>query len=91
MAFVAKGYLIKLESPHTTNYYISFKSEYEKDNSFYLYAGSGSQYSAFSSFVGEEVTLEFALCDWNSKSEYRACLISAYNDNTKVINSLNFR
>lgn len=90
--FSAKAHLIKSETSHSTNYYIGATAEYNKDTVFYLYAGSGSQYNAFSNFVGKgEVEMEFILCDWNSKSEYRACLISVSDGINTVVNNLNFR
>ena len=89
--FVAKAYLVKVEGTHSTNYYLCPTDEYDKNNCFYLYAGSGSQYSSFDIFLHEEVTIEFILCDWNSKSEYRACLISVSDKTQSLVNNYNFK
>lgn len=87
--FVTKCHLRKNASAYSTNYYLN---NGDTSKEFYLYAGSGSQYSDFDAFSdGRELTVEFMLCDWNTKSEYRACLISATDGTTSVLNRLNFK
>ena len=54
-----------------------------------LYSGSASQYKFLNAFAGKEVTLEVALCNWNSKG-YKACVISVNDGTTKVMNEYNF-
>lgn len=55
-----------------------------------LYSSSASQYSFLADFVGKEVIVELALCNWNSKT-YRGCIISVTDGDVKVINNLNFK
>lgn len=88
--FVAQCTLRKNAGGYSTNYYLS-NPDHTKE--IYLYAGSGSQYSAFESFADATtlLTVEFALCNWNTKSEYRACIISATDGETTIINNYNFR
>ena len=88
--FVAQCTLRKNAGGYSTNYYLS-NPDHTKE--YYLYAGSGSQYSAFESFADATklLTVEFALCNWNTKSEYRACIISASDGETTIINNYNFR
>lgn len=88
--YVTTCYLVKKGSQYSTNYYLSNQAG---DKQYLLYAGSGSQYSAFDSFATgtTELTVTFMLVDWNTKTEYRACLVSASDGTSTVINSLNFK
>lgn len=87
--YVAKCYLVKKSSQYSTNYYLSDK---DGNNQFYLYAGSGNQYKDYDVFLESgEITVTFMLCDWNSKGEFRACIISATDGTNTVLNSLNFK
>jgi hypothetical protein len=88
--FVAQCTLRKNVGGYSTNYYLS-NPDHTKE--IYLYAGSGSQYGAFETFADATklLTVEFALCNWNTKAEYRACIISASDGETTIINNYNFR
>lgn len=87
--FVVTCQLRKNASQYSTNYYLSNAAH---DKELNLYAGSGGQYADFDAFSdGREFTATFMLCDWNTKSEYRACLVSANDGETTVINKLNFK
>ena len=87
--YVAKCHLRKSGSQYSTNYYLSNAAH---DKEFSLYAGSGTQYSAFDAFSDDrEITVEFMLVDWNTKSEYRACIVSASDGTTTILNTLNFQ
>ena len=56
-----------------------------------LYCSSASQYNFLKQFDNQEITVELALCNWNSKNYYAACVVSVINeDGTKIINTLNF-
>ena len=87
--YVAKCYLVKKASAYSTNYYLSTQ---DGSKQYYLYAGSGGQYADYDAFSdGRELTVTFMLCDWNTKDEYRACIVSASDGTTTVLNSLNFK
>ncbi len=88
--FVAQCYLRKNSGGYSTNYYLSNQDHTKEFN---LYAGSGSQYAAFDAFSSGSIllTVEFALCNWNTKAEYRACIISASDGETTILNNYNFR
>lgn len=87
--YVATCYLRKSSGGYSTNYYLNNGTTSKE---YYLYAGSGSQYSDFDAFSdGRQLTVAFMLCDWNTKSEYRACIVYASDGATTVINSLNFK
>ena len=55
-----------------------------------LYCSSAKQYGFLEQFVGQEVTLEMAACNWNDKKYYRGCILAVYTENGKVLNTLNF-
>ena len=87
--YVIKCYLKKVESQYYTNFYLTNE---DKTKDIYLYAGSGSQYSIYNDFVDNgELTITFMLCNWNSKTPYRACIISVDDGSNVVINNYNFR
>ena len=57
-----------------------------------LYCSSASQYNWLKAYAGQEVTVEIAACNWNSKTYYTGCVLSVINaDGTKTLNTLNFQ
>ena len=88
--FVVECYLRKNASQYSTNYFLS-NADHTKEYS--LYAGSGAQYAAFDAFSDGNtlLTVEFALCNWNQKTEYRACIVSASDGETTILNTYNFK
>lgn len=57
---------------------------------FSLYCSSADQYGFLKQYAGQQVTLELAMCNWNSKSYYTGCVISVTKDGVKTNNTLNF-
>ena len=56
-----------------------------------LYSKSAAQYSWLEPYYNQEVTIEVAVCNWNNKTYYAACIISVVlEDGTKVVNNSNF-
>ena len=56
-----------------------------------LYCSSAAQYKWLQAYAGQEITMEIAPCNWNSKSYYTGCVLAVINeDGTKVYNTLNF-
>ena len=56
-----------------------------------LYCSSAAQYSWLQAYAGQEITMEIAPCNWNSKSYYTGCVLAVINDDgSKVYNTLNF-
>lgn len=56
-----------------------------------LYCSSASQYSWLKAYDGQDVTVEIAACNWNSKNYYVGCVLAVINaDGSKVYNTLNF-
>ncbi len=76
----------------STNYYTSIKITGLNDPSieFSLYCSSANQYEFLKQFADQEVTLELAICNWNSKNYYTGCVVSVTSNGTKIVNTLNF-
>ena len=56
-----------------------------------LYCSSAAQYGWLQAYAGQEITMEIAPCNWNSKSYYTGCVLAVINeDGSKVYNTLNF-
>lgn len=55
-----------------------------------LYASGTAQYSWLAAYSGQEITIEIAACNWNSKGYKGAVLAVILEDGTRVINTLNF-
>lgn len=56
-----------------------------------LYASGSGQYSWLLNYEGQEITVEVAPCNWNSKTYWRGCVLAVLlPDGTKVVNELNF-
>ena len=74
------------ESAYYTNIYLV-----DGDIKVRLYCSSANQYNWLKAFAGQEVTIEIAPCNWNSKNYYTGCVLAVVNeDGTKVLNTLNF-
>ena len=87
--YVVKCHLKIVETQYYKNFYLT---NADKSKDIYLYAGSGNQYSIYNDFVDNgEYTITFMLCNWNSKTPYRACIISVNDGKKEVINNYNFR
>lgn len=56
-----------------------------------VYCSGSGQYNWLKDYVGQEVTVELAPCNWNTKAYYATCILSITTaDGTKVYNTLNF-
>ena len=55
-----------------------------------LYCSGAGQYKFLEQFAGQEVTLEVAACNWNSKTYWRGCVLAVRTADGKVVNELNF-
>ena len=73
-----------------TAYYTNLKLT-DGTNSITLYSSSANQYGWLKAYAGQEITVEIAPCNWNSKNYYAGCVLSVVNaDGSKVYNTLNF-
>ena len=73
-----------------TAYYTNIKLV-DGSTSVSLYCSSAAQYGWLQAYAGQEITMEIAPCNWNSKSYYTGCVLAVINeDGSKVYNTLNF-
>ena len=74
-----------------TAYYTNIKLV-DGSTSVNLYCSSAGQYSWLKQYNGQQITMELAPCNWSSKENYPACVLSVIHaDGTKTVNDLNFR
>lgn len=84
--YVAKATVVLEESQYYTNILLS-----DGTSKLRLYCSSAKQYNWLKAFAGQEVTVEVAACNWNSKNYYTGCVLAVRNaDGTKTYNELNF-
>ena len=56
-----------------------------------LYSGSTVQYSWLEQFIGQEVTVQVAVCNWNNKNYWRGCVLAVTDAEGNIhYNTLNF-
>ncbi len=72
-----------------TAYYSNIKLT-DGTNNLTLYSSGSGQYAFLKDYVGQEVTVELAPCNWNDKSYYAGCVLAVYTEDGKIVNSLNF-
>ncbi len=83
-AYVIKGYFSKTASTRSSTCAITNK---DKTSSISLYTNSGNEYDWLLDYSDQELTLEIALCNWNNKKFYKACVIKAYTStNQELVN-----
>ena len=85
--FVVKG---KVEVIDFGYYVNAFVTSMNSSTSILLYTSSGKQYNWAKELGTGELTIELALCDWNSKG-YKGCIISISDGTRKIVNNLNFQ
>lgn len=81
------GKIIKEESTYYTNFYIG-NSDESKKILFYSNDGETQYGYLLNNFIDQEITVELALCNWNSKSANRVCAIAIITEEGKIINTL---
>ena len=81
------GKIIKEASAHYTNFYFGNGS-----NKILFYSGNGeTQYGyLLNDLVNQEVTLEVALCNWNSATSNRLTILAVVTSEGKIINTCNW-
>jgi len=86
--YVVKAKINYVETPYYTN--IELLSE-DGSTKLGLYCSSAKQYNWLKEFAGTVVTVEIAPVNWNDKTYYRGCVISATDGEKTLINNLNFQ
>ena len=84
--FTMKATVLVVDSGYSSNIYLTDGSTQVR-----LYCSSASQYNWLKAYDGQEVTVEIAACNWNSKNYYVGCVLAVVHaDGTKTLNTLNF-
>ena len=84
--YVIKATVLVEESQYSKNIYLT-----DGNVKLRLYCSSANQYNWLKAYDGQEVTVEVAPCNWNSKNYYTGCVLAVVlEDGTKVYNTLNF-
>lgn len=86
--YVVEAIVVVTETPYYTSIQITGVADTSVKMS--LYSSSAEQYAFLKQYKGQIVTLELAMCNWNSKDYYTGCVISVTKDGVKTINTLNF-
>ena len=74
----------------TTDNYSTKLTNADGSVSITLYASGKAQYEWLAQFAGQEITVEIAACNWNSKGYKGAVLAVILEDGTRIVNTLNF-
>ena len=87
--YTTNVYKITVTVVQTGNGYYTGVAVNANGASMTVYCSSSGQYEWLMAYVGQEVTLEVALCNWNCKG-YKIAVLAAYVDGVKICNNLNF-
>ncbi|MBQ9126007.1 MAG: hypothetical protein IJY13_05070, partial [Clostridia bacterium] len=80
--FVVKG------GGYSITYYLQDPNNAE--NELLLYTG-GAQYSWLADYDGQVISVELAICNWNSKTDkIRGCIVAVTVDGQRIVNTFNF-
>ena len=85
--FVTKGVITKDKQAYYTNYYIADPEDPTK--SVQIYASGEKGLTWLDEYLGQEITLELIMCNWNGRA-YKIAVISVVTPDGKIINSNNF-
>lgn len=85
--FVTTGVIEKVGTAYFTNYYI--QNPDNADEKMLIYSSNGAGLAWLDAFVGKEITLELAICNWNGKGS-RISVIAVITESGKVVNENNF-
>ena len=84
--YVFKGTIKVVEAQYYSNIYVT-----DGTKDILLYCSNANQYSWLKVYAGQEVTVEIAPCNWNSKNSYRGCVLAVITESgEKICNELNF-
>ena len=85
--YVTNGVIKKVGTQFYTNYYLAVPGNADSD--MLIYSSNGAGLGWLDEFIGEEITLELTICNWNGKGN-RIAIISVVTDDGKIINNNNF-
>ena len=84
--YVITGTIKRESTAYSTNTFVV-----DGDASFMLYAGGPANYKWLEAYVGQTLTIELAVCDWNAKGNKGCVLSITTEDGTRVLNEGNFQ
>lgn len=89
---IDNAYLTSNEASMYPTYYLIDEGEPDyKTNGLQFYQSSSNQYAWLNEYLGQTFKAEIALCNWNSKSKFKVCVLSiTLEDGTQIYNELNF-
>ena len=83
--YIVSGTIYREGENYSTKYFVK-----NGDNKFLLYSGNKIQYAWLDDYIGADLTIELAVCDWNNKGN-KGCVLSITTaDGTKIVNEYNF-
>lgn len=82
--------IVKYEETKYYTRFSLFSTVEGSDKYLSLYCSSAKQYNWLKIFDGKEIEVELALCNWNKKTYYATCIISATIEGVTFNNTLNF-
>ena len=89
---IDNAYLTSNGASMYPTYYLIDEGEADyKTNGLQFYQSGSSQYAWLNEYLGQTFKAEIALCNWNSKSKFKVCVLSiTLEDGTQIYNELNF-
>lgn len=82
--YVIDAKITKVSSQYYTNYYV------ESEGTKVTLYNNGDLYSWLTPYIDQTVTIEFALCNWNSKNPYKGAVLAIRSESGKVVNTVNY-
>ena len=85
--YVVKAKISKAKTTYYTNYYLHDAAN--EASKMLIYSSNGAGLGWLDGYIGEEITLEIMICNWNGNGN-RISVISVVTADGKVINNNNF-
>lgn len=83
--YVVTGTIRQESTAWSLNTYVG-----DGQNEFFLYAGGKNDYAWLTPYVGQTLTIELAVCDWNKKGNKGCVLSITLADGTQIFHTTNF-
>lgn len=83
--YVVSGTVYSEGGGYSTKFFVK-----DGDDQFLLYSGNKDQYAWLNDYIGADLTIELAVCDWNNKGNKGAVLSITTANGTQIFNEFNF-
>ena len=83
--YVVTGTIRQESTAWSLNTYVG-----DGQNEFFLYSGGKNDYAWLTPYVGQTLTIELAVCDWNNKGNKGCVLSITLADGTQIFHTTNF-